>query len=427
MNKFFVYSPKESPRLEYVLNWLFKEHYPAVFKIVSSLNELPKDSVVLNYSNLKIPSSINSLQVEPSGLLFQTGLDETMNKFNAFEKLKTNSGTTFDVLSAIFFMLSRYEEYVVDARDSFGRFTFRHATTFGDFSWLSPVCDIWASDLVTKMNQNLGLNLTHQKSYLFLPTFDIDIAFAYRFKGFTRTAGSLVKKLFKADYGDLFKHLKFLLTNSDDPFDTYDLIADAVKNRNYLFFVHMGNYGNHDISLDWNNEKYKETFISKLKGNYDLGIHPSLLSNTITEKLNDEWLKFETSFGQKPKKSRQHYLVLKLPHTYRSLIKLGIEEDYSLGFAETIGFRAGTCSPFYWYDLLEEKQTPLKLFPQTFMERSLTKYMKLNDDDATKATKQHIDLIKKHKGTFTPIWHNSTINENSSHKMVFNLMFEHGI
>ena len=66
-----------------------------------------------------------------------------------------------------------------------------------------------------------------------------------------------------------------------------------------------------------------------------------------------------------------------MPSSYNHLLAAGITHDYSMGFADRVGFRAGTCTPFYFYDLDFEIQTPLKVFPFALMDTTLNDYMKL--------------------------------------------------
>src|SRR6202171_1492397 len=68
------------------------------------------------------------------------------------------------------------------------------------------------------------------------------------------------------------------------------------------------------------------------------------------------------------KYSRQHYIRMTLPQTYRKLIDVGIEKDFSMGYGSSNGFRASIASSFYWYDLKAEKKTVLMLFPFCFMD-----------------------------------------------------------
>ena len=109
-------------------------------------------------------------------------------------------------------------------------------------------------------------------------------------------------------------------------------------------------------------------------------------------------------------KSRQHFLKFSFPSTYRNLIDADILEDYSLGYASEIGFRAGICDPFCFYDLDQERETPLKLFPFTFMEGTLRDYYKITAFDAMNHIRPLIEEVKTVNGTFISLWHNESLS-----------------
>ncbi|WP_233188536.1 polysaccharide deacetylase family protein [Tenacibaculum sp. SG-28] len=110
------------------------------------------------------------------------------------------------------------------------------------------------------------------------------------------------------------------------------------------------------------------------------------------------------------KRSRQHYLRFSLPDTYQKLIDLEIEEDYSMGYASQAGFRASTCTPFYFYDLDFEIQTPLKIFPFAVMDTTLNDYMKLTPKQSLGKIRDLKNEVKKVNGTFITLFHNESLS-----------------
>ena len=59
--------------------------------------------------------------------------------------------------------------------------------------------------------------------------------------------------------------------------------------------------------------------------------------------------------------SRNSFSKLNLPFYYRDLLNLDIHKDFTMGYVDQIGFRAGTSYPFKFYDLEYEMQTPLEV------------------------------------------------------------------
>ena len=160
-----------------------------------------------------------------------------------------------------------------------------------------------------------------------------------------------------------------------------------------------------------------------------VGIHPSWGSNTNSAKLPKEIQRLEAITNREITRSRQHFLKLDLPSTYRRLIDLGIKEDYTMGYASQVGFRAGTSLPFYFYDLDMEVQTQLMLHPFAVMDGTLNEYMELPVDDAQYLIKEIMDRVREVNGTFISLWHNETVSDNrhwKNWKQVFEYTVKEG-
>jgi len=126
--------------------------------------------------------------------------------------------------------------------------------------------------------------------------------------------------------------------------------------------------------------------------------------------LKKEKLRLENILNRPILKSRQHYLRIDMPDTYQNKVNLEIQEDYSMGYASQYGFRASTCSPFYFYDLDYEIQTPLKIFPFAVMDGTLRDYLQLSNKRAYEVIVKLANEVKKVDGTFITIFHNETLS-----------------
>ena len=93
------------------------------------------------------------------------------------------------------------------------------------------------------------------------------------------------------------------------------------------------------------------------------------------------------------------------------MIENDIEEDYTMGYAEKIGFRASICSPFYFYDLDMEITTQLKIVPFAVMEATFQYYLKSTPEEAFEQIKNLLQKVKDVKGTFVSVWHNESLSD----------------
>ena len=80
-------------------------------------------------------------------------------------------------------------------------------------------------------------------------------------------------------------------------------------------------------------------------------------------------------------------------------------------FSGEIGFRAGICSPFYFYDLERETETRLRIHPVAVMDATLRYYMKIMPAEALSYVGPIIKEIRAVNGTFITIWHNESISD----------------
>jgi hypothetical protein len=242
-------------------------------------------------------------------------------------------------------------------------------------------------------------------------TFDIDNAYAYREKGFMRTVGGYVKDLLKLDFGQVKDRTQVLFGNKRDPYDTYDFQFSIQKKYKFktIYFFLVGDYGVNDKNLPVESRKFQS--LIKTVGDYaEVGVHPSYGSNSKPELLKKEVGRLAKVLHREVTNSRQHFLKLSFPDTYRNLIDLDITDDHTMGFANEIGFRAGICSAFNFYDLDLEIETKLRIHPFTVMDATLKYYMKVPPSKAIEAIRPLLEEVKKVNGTFISLWHNESLS-----------------
>ncbi|MBN2519069.1 MAG: polysaccharide deacetylase family protein [Bacteroidales bacterium] len=406
-----VYSENITNRLLYITNFIFNE-LGINFKLITNINEFNEyNGQKLNYTS---KSYENSLQIIPHPLLFENSIKKQkiiIEKNNYPYFFQTKGDFPFDIFAASFYLISRYEEYLPHEKDFHGRFLAKNSLAYKNNFLQIPVVDIWINELKNILIKKFPEIKFNRKQYIFSPTVDIDIAYLSPFsKGFLRGILSILKNIFYLKFKELSVQLNIIFKNTGDRFDTY-LQLENIHNQYKLtpvYFVSTGKYGKYDKNIPVNN-KYFNKLMNTI-GNNEIGIHPSYKSNNNIKILKNEINSLSLKCNKIITKSRQHFLILQLPETYRNLIKAGITEDYTMGYAEEIGFRAGTCSPFYFYDLPEDKETKLKIFPFAIMDATLIEYKNSDKEDIIELIKKITKEVKKVNGTFITIWHNTTLS-----------------
>jgi len=197
-----------------------------------------------------------------------------------------------------------------------------------------------------------------------------------------------------------------------DPFDTYSLQFNLQKkyNLDMRYFVLLGDYGLNDKNISHTNSNF-QALIKRLADLAPVGIHPSFGSSINETKLAVEIKRLEDIQKREITFSRQHFLQLSFPKTYKRLLVVGITNDYTMGYASVLGFRAGISSSFTFYNLDMEQVLPIKVHPFAIVDDILKFNMQLNPDDVVQQLGEIINEVKQVDGTLISIWHNDTFSD----------------
>ena len=90
-------------------------------------------------------------------------------------------------------------------------------------------------------------------------------------------------------------------------------------------------------------------------------------------------------------------------------------------FRNTVGFRAGTCTPFLFYDLDFEIKTPLIVHPAAMTTLAFNKKYA---SDIEKTVSNFISEVDKVNGTFTMIFSNKDFSADEHNKVWRNIFAE---
>lgn len=420
--------------MKYILNLVFTDVLGISFELTTDIDRF-KSHTGAKFSYTSNPIT-DELFFSSRNLLFETGITEQNISVFDYQDSKVfyatgkASALPFDVFAASFYLVSRYEEYLPHIRDVHDRFIAEESLAYINGFLDKPVVNtwiIWVKKLVAEKYPDV---VFPPQKYGFTVTIDIDNAYAYREKGFTRSLGGYLKSASTANIHEIVERTKVLFGMEKDPYDTYDFQLEMIKNfgLKVIYFILLGDYGVNDKNLPVESKKF-QSLIKMLDDYAQIGIHPSYGSNKNKEQLKKEVERLSKVLHRDITNSRQHFLKLTLPETYRNLIDLDITDDYTMGFASQVGFRASICTPFHFYDLDMEVETKLKVHPFAVMEGTLKYYMKVPKEEALQQIKKLIDEVKAVNGQFISLWHNDTLNDQklwAGWKNVFEEMVAYG-
>jgi len=422
MDPILIYTPVKTGRVRYVFRLVFEDILKVPHKLTTDLEEfLSSDLPKFMYGD---EAHSDDLFFKSAGLLFTRGIERVELEPFDFDGAKAffpvytaGAALPFDVFSSIFYNVSRYEEYLPFVKDMHGRFT-AHLSISAKLHILNkPMVNIWAIKIKELLELKYPNLVFPQRKYKFIPTYDIDSAYAYSQKGLVRTIGGYLLSLRDMKWSDIAQRTRVLMGREKDPFNTFDLQIQYQKEYKLkpIYFFLFAHYGQYDKNINTRNSRFR--FLVKSMGDYaSVGIHPSYNTVEHPDLLKKEIKNLRAVLNKDISCSRQHFLRVVLPSTYRNLIEQDITDDYSMGYAALPGFRAGICTPFNFYDLDLEIETKLRIHPFAVMDGTLNDYLGLTPADAIDHIKALIREVKKVNGTFISLWHNESLSDQKRWK-----------
>jgi hypothetical protein len=394
------------------LDWIFKTRLGVFYTLTHNIIDINAGTFCIAYGSC-IEGTIS---IPSSGLLQQASIQQHEIKIGEWKDSTTlyaiedtNYTIPFDIFSAIFFLISRYEEYYHFTADKHGRYPATDSILYKNKVLDRPIIDEWIHQLRIAIMQKGVVVAVPQFS--FLPTYDIDIAWSYKHKGLKRSIGGFLKDILRGRIGSAVNRLTSMSGIDKDPYYSFESIAALHKKHNYtpIYFVLAAlQTGEYDKNISPLNPAMKQ-LIQQFSHEGILGVHPSYNMNTNPQLLNVEKSILEKIGGITITQSRQHYIRLWFPNTYRQLIAGGINDDYSMSYGTHLGFRAGTGSTFRWYDLEKEETTNLYVHPFCFMDSTAHYELNLTAEEAFKKLEKMSAILKNTNSRLVSVFHNFSL------------------
>ncbi len=325
-----------------------------------------------------------------------------------------------DIFATIFFMLSRWEEYVEKRRDEHGRFIHTNSLAYR-FDFLErPIVNEYIEFLWEILKQHGCKEQRKQREFSLLVTHDVDEIL--RYPNFTKVIkGMLGDIIYRKNpllpFRTLYTYGAIKSKKIKDPYDTFDEIMDLSDEYNiksYFFFM-SGGTSRYDNRYSIYETKTKE-IIDNIKARWHgVGFHPSYNAYNNPQQFKLEKESLEHIYNAPIKYGREHYLRFEVPTTWQIWEDNNLEWCSNLAYAKRDGFRAGCCYPYPVFNILTRKklnliERPLIMMEVTFMEQ-FNDYHKIE-----KKIEYYMQTIKKYNGEFVLLWHNATFKEHELKK-----------
>ncbi|MCW5520144.1 hypothetical protein J1N09_09860 [Aureitalea sp. L0-47] len=421
-----IFTQKLTPRIDFVFKQICGRILGMEIGFTSVIEEfISHEGPKLSYA--KQPMG-NEFFIQSYGLLESSGIEDMELQVKpwddsyCFFSVGERSKLPFDIFSAAFFLLSRYEEYLPHLKDELGRYPAQESLGFQNGFLSQPVVDIWAYKLKVALQQAFP-NIDFPKKKGTVHTLlRIDQPYRYIQKGFVRSLVGYWKELSKLKFRSVYKRSRVLMGPGKDPYDQYDWLIDVVgKSNNKLtaFFL-LGDH--HVLRNGFNSRREKIRSLIKFVGDYsEVGLLFSYNALDSTDVLKTEKKQLEEITHRALSSSMNSDFLVLLPELYRELVEQEIERDFSMVYENTPGYRAGTCTPFLFYDLDYEIKTPLVIHPIAFTTEGFNK--KYESDSLQRIMDMHAQAMRLN-GTFSVLFNIHDFCDQTGNSLWRNLFSE---
>ena len=363
-----VYSQKITTRLTYSFKHIFLRILGAEVSFTTVIEEfIAFEGPKMSYGKQPLG---NELFLQEQGLLAEQGIEsieiqiKEWGEIPAFFPTSEKSAIPFDIFAASFYLLSRYEEYLPHVKDGQGRYPATESLAFQNKFLELPIVDMWAYKLKVVLQDSFSEMKFPNKQLILHNVISVQRPFAYTQKGFFRSFLCYFQDFIKGKFKNNFFRTQVLLGVRKDPYDTFTWIVNIAKrstSKMTAFFL-LGENEEYQDSLNTHRKAFQ--LLVKYVADYkEVGLLYSASSITKFATLQEEVKRMESTINRNLLSAKQSNYFVNLPENYRNLIELEIEKDFTMAYYDTPGFRAGTCTPFLFYDLDYEIKTPLVLHP----------------------------------------------------------------
>lgn len=414
--QFIVLVNKKSNRLSYVCDFVFHQALLCNYVITDNSSDFKSSKLYkVNYTSSEIEGSFH---VNPSGFLDRVGVEETPTPIKSDKGIpyffpQQSGDISFDIFAAVFYFISRYEEWQKFVKDRHGRFEERNSILYKLSVLKKPVVDLWMEEFKSGLSKKFsGINFP-KREFKFISTIDVDNLYAFRGKPLLRNAGGAIKDLMRFDTSMFMARLASVLFGKKDPFDKYDEQIKLSKETGIplIYFFLYKNNTEFDRTIRPGHPLFQQLFDKLKQEKISFGIHPSYFSSDTHDGIKTESDLLSEHAKQKTILSRQHYLRFNIKTTPLYLEAAGILFDFTMGFASASGFRAGTTLPFYYYNFEKEQALPVMAVPFALMDGAYYIYANAKIEDA----KRDIELLRaetiKVNGLFVMVFHERSFAE----------------
>lgn len=337
---------------------------------------------------------------------------------NRIEREEHKIVSYIDIFATLFFMLTRWEEYVDKRRDEHNRFPHTASLAYKEGFLNRPIVNEYI-EFFWNMLIVLGYKEKREsKKFSMLLTHDVDEIQRYpNFKKVVMGMGGdvLYRKSLSLPFKTLYDYTLVSINRRKDPYDSFDEIMDISDSfgiKSHFFFMSGGTTTKYDNRYNINNPRVKKIIENIKERGHFVGLHPSYNAYNNAKQFKKEKEALETVNEAPILSGREHYLRFEVPKTWQLWEDNGFEWCSNLAYPKSAGFRTGSCYSYTPFNILSQQQLKIKERPLIMMEVTFAKASQ-DVKKFDRMVRYYLNIIKKYNGEFVLLWHNASFKEAS--------------
>ena len=327
-----------------------------------------------------------------------------------------------DLPGTAFWMMTRLEELLDPTRDPHDRFPARasHCLRAGYLD--RPIVDETTALLAIALQHLWPGMVPRADRYATVLTHDVDRPFKHLFQSPAQLLRSMAGDLLRR--GDLPGVLaapsRWVRVrrgpDEADPFFTFEWLMDQSERAGLssaFYFICGHSAGRLDGDYGIRHPRIRKLLRRIHARGHELGVHGSYNSFRCAQTLRGEFEALrsvcaEEGISQARWGVRQHVLRFDCARTPAVWEAAGFAYDATLGYADSAGFRCGTCHPFPLFDHAARRTLKVMERPLVAMDVTLMspEYEGLGPDAAAERIEALRGACRRENGEFVLLWHN---------------------
>lgn len=324
-----------------------------------------------------------------------------------------------DLFGGMFFLLTLYEEFVINKYDEHGRFNHLESIIYKSKLHLRPVVNEYLEILKGLFKKAGFVEIKNKRTYQLVLSHDVDVPFSHNASAFNFTRNVMADLILRKSFITFFKKIvaRFLfrkeLKYKLDPYNNLQYLMTVSENfliKSHFNFIAVNGKGNIDGNYEITDEYFSRIFKEIHQRGHVIGLHPSYDTFINLNMLSEQYEKLKGILDslQIPSNflgGRQHYLRWKNPETWQIWEDVGLKYDSTLGSEYYMGFRCGTCYEFPVFNLLTKQSLNLMEYPLLIMDVYVFKLKSIKIME--KSIMDINRICRFYKGNMTFLFHNN--------------------